>query len=83
MYGTDMKSLKWQTSGIGLPRVDEVLDIVGLTDVAGQPAGSFSLGMGQRLGIASALLGDPSAVMLAEQIRSAHAEADLLATSRC
>ena len=41
-------------------RVDEVLDLVGLNDVAGRRSGGFSLGMGQRLGIASALLGDPA-----------------------
>src|ERR1035441_358127 len=45
----------------GLPRkpVDEVLGLVGLQDVARKRAGGFSLGMGQRLGIAAALLGDP------------------------
>lgn len=54
----------------GLPdrRVEEVLDIVGLTDVADRAAGDFSLGMSQRLGIASALLGDPSTVMLDEPV---------------
>ena len=49
-------------------RVDEVLDLVGLTDVARQRSGAFSLGMGQRLGIASALLGDPATVMLDEPV---------------
>lgn len=55
---------------IGLPdaRVDEVLELVGLTDVAGRRSGGFSLGMGQRLGIASALLGDPQTVMLDEPV---------------
>jgi ABC-2 type transport system ATP-binding protein len=47
-------------------RVDEVLDMVGLTGVGGQRAGSFSLGMAQRLGIAAALLGDPHALLLDE-----------------
>lgn len=56
------------TIGIGASRVDEVIDSVGLSDVAGQPAGSFSLGMGQRLGIATALLGDPSVLLLDEPV---------------
>jgi ABC-2 type transport system ATP-binding protein len=47
------------TTGIGRSRVEQVIDLVGLRDVAYDRAGSFSLGMGQRLGIASALLGDP------------------------
>ncbi len=54
------------TNGIGRRRVDEVLDLVGLSDVAGRPAGQFSLGMSQRLGIAGALLGDPDTIMLDE-----------------
>ncbi len=49
-------------------RVEEVLDIVGLHDVAGQRAGTFSLGMGQRLGIAGALLGEPSVLILDEPL---------------
>lgn len=49
-------------------RVDEVLDLVGLSDVAGQRSGAFSLGMGQRLGIAAALLGDPATVVLDEPV---------------
>lgn len=56
------------TNGISAQRVDQVLDIVGLTDVAHTRAGQFSLGMGQRLGIASALLGDPQTVMLDEPV---------------
>ena len=56
------------TVGIGRRRVQEVIDLVGLHDVAGQRAGAFSLGMGQRLGIASALLGDPATVMLDEPV---------------
>ncbi len=56
------------SNGISRSRVDEVLDIVGLGHVADKPAGGFSLGMGQRLGIASALLGDPGTVMLDEPV---------------
>ncbi|MEN3612633.1 ATP-binding cassette domain-containing protein [Plantactinospora sp. ZYX-F-223] len=57
-----------QTHGIGRRRVDEVLETVGLTVVADRRAGGFSLGMGQRLGIATALLGDPAVVMLDEPV---------------
>ena len=56
------------TSGIGRRRVEEVIDLAGLRDVAGKRAGQFSLGMGQRLGIASALLGDPATLMLDEPV---------------
>ena len=56
------------THAIGVRRVDQVLDLVGLSDVAGQRVRTFSLGMGQRLGIAAALLGDPSTVILDEPI---------------
>jgi ABC-2 type transport system ATP-binding protein len=56
------------TIGISNARVEEVLDLVGLCDVAGRRSGGFSLGMGQRLGIASALLGDPHIVMLDEPV---------------
>jgi ABC-2 type transport system ATP-binding protein len=49
-------------------RVDEVLGMVGLSDVAGRRAGTFSLGMAQRLGIAAALLGDPGVLLLDEPV---------------
>jgi len=57
-----------QTHGIPRGRVDELIDFVGLHDVARKRAGQFSLGMGQRLGIASPLLGDPSTLILDEPV---------------
>jgi ABC-2 type transport system ATP-binding protein len=57
-----------QTNGVSQRRVDEVIDMVGLREVAGKRVGGFSLGMGQRLGIASALLGDPQVVVLDEPV---------------
>jgi ABC-2 type transport system ATP-binding protein len=57
-----------QTNGISRRRVDQVIDIVGLRNVAGTRAGGFSLGMGQRLGVASALLGNPKTVVLDEPV---------------
>jgi ABC-2 type transport system ATP-binding protein len=63
-----------QTHGIGRGRVNELIDMVGLRDVARKRAGGFSLGMGQRLGIASALLGDPRTVMFDEPVNGLDTE---------
>lgn len=62
--------LRWLavTNDIAPRRVDEVLDQVGLTTVAGRRAGKFSLGMSQRLGIAAALLGDPGVLLFDEPV---------------
>lgn len=62
--------LRWLAKSNGLPkrRVDEVLEVVGLTNVANKRAGGFSLGMSQRLGIAGALLGDPGVLLFDEPI---------------
>jgi ABC-2 type transport system ATP-binding protein len=56
------------THGIPRRRVEEVIELTGLQSVAKKRAGAFSLGMGQRLGIAAALLGDPATVMLDEPV---------------
>jgi ABC-2 type transport system ATP-binding protein len=57
-----------QTHGIPKRRVNELIELVGLGEVAHTRAGQFSLGMGQRLGIATALLGDPSTLLLDEPV---------------
>jgi ABC-2 type transport system ATP-binding protein len=57
-----------QTNGIPRSRVNEVVGLVGLREVARQRAGGFSLGMGQRLGIASALLGSPDTLVMDEPV---------------
>jgi ABC-2 type transport system ATP-binding protein len=57
-----------QSNGIGRKRIDQVLEIVGLTSVANKRVGLFSLGMGQRLGIGAALLGDPGVLIFDEPV---------------
>jgi ABC-2 type transport system ATP-binding protein len=56
------------THGISRRRVEEVIDLVGLREVARKRVGGFSLGMGQRLGVAAALLGDPATLVLDEPV---------------
>ncbi|MEO6881931.1 MAG: ABC transporter ATP-binding protein [Mycobacteriaceae bacterium] len=62
--------LRWMAASNSIPRtrIDEVLGLVGLSDVAGKRAGQFSLGMSQRLGIAAALLGDPGVLLFDEPV---------------
>jgi len=62
--------LRWLARSNRIPvcRVGEVLELVGLSDVAGRRAGGFSLGMSQRLGIAAALLGDPAVLLFDEPV---------------
>jgi ABC-2 type transport system ATP-binding protein len=57
-----------QSQGLPASRVDEMLEFVGLKEVANKRAGGFSLGMGQRLGLAAALLGDPEVLLLDEPV---------------
>jgi len=63
-----------QTHGVGQARVRELIEMVGLESVARKRAGTFSLGMGQRLGIASALLCDPRTVMFDEPVNGLDVE---------
>lgn len=62
--------LRWIARANGIPatRVQEVLDLVGLGGVAAKSSGGFSLGMGQRLGLAAAMLGDPEVLILDEPV---------------
>ncbi len=77
--------LRWLAASNGIPttRVGEVLEEVGLEPVAGQRAGRFSLGMGQRLGIAAALLGDPPVVVLDEPVNGLDPEGIRWVRSLC
>ena len=63
-----------QTHGVGRARVNELIEMVGLESVARKRAGTFSLGMGQRLGIASALLCDPRVLMFDEPVNGLDVE---------
>lgn len=62
--------LRWmaKSNGLSAHRVDEVLEVVGLTSVAGKRVGGFSLGMKQRLGVAASLLGDPAVLIYDEPV---------------
>ncbi|MFE6908573.1 ABC transporter ATP-binding protein [Streptomyces erythrochromogenes] len=73
---TAARHLQWvaQANRIERRRVGEVLEMVGLTDAARKRTGAFSLGMGQRLGLATALLGDPSVLVLDEPVNGLDAE---------
>jgi ABC-2 type transport system ATP-binding protein len=78
MHGgrTAYNHLLWMSQSNGIPRarVDEVLEMVGLSQVSAQRTKGFSLGMGQRLGIASALLGDPEVLLLDEPVNGLDTE---------
>ncbi|MFF8628664.1 ABC transporter ATP-binding protein [Streptomyces werraensis] len=73
---TAVGHLSWLARSNRIPRrrVDEVLDAVGLTGAARKRVGTFSLGMGQRLGLAAALLGDPPVLVLDEPVNGLDAE---------
>jgi len=67
---TGRAHLRWiaRAAGLSNSRVEEVLEIVGLTNVAGKRIRNYSLGMGRRLGMAAALLGDPKILVLDEPV---------------
>lgn len=67
---TGRAHLRWiaRAAGLSHSRVEEILEIVGLTNVAGKRVGTYSLGMGKRLGMAAALLGDPEILVLDEPV---------------
>ena len=67
-----------QTQGLPARRVEEVLALVGLQDVADKRAGGFSLGMSQRLGVAVAMLGDPEVLLLDEPVNGLDPDGVLL-----
>jgi len=71
------------TNGIGDRRVDEVLSLAGLESVARKKVGTFSLGMKQRLGIATALLGDPGTVVLDEPVNGLDPEGVIWVRQLC
>ncbi len=77
--------LQWMAAANSLPmsRVDEVLRLVGLSEVAGKKAGGFSLGMSQRLGLAGALLGDPKVLLFDEPVTASTPRASSGSESSC
>lgn len=77
--------LRWLAASNKLPRkrVDEVLDTVGLTAVAGKAVGKFSLGMKQRLGLAGAILGDPEVLLFDEPVNGLDPEASSGSANSC
>lgn len=75
-FRTPRTHLAWMaaSNGIARSRIDEAIDMVGLASAAGRRVSGFSLGMGQRLGMAAALLGDPPTVILDEPTNGLDAE---------